>query len=117
MPLFQSQARRAHRAARHEDANLVMISQNYNTTAIHQFSARRNYVEVVTRKPKKRRMPDQNNASVTTSSLLFMQMAMEKGRLVKVCANPDCKVHFGNRQREESSAFNSKRKRKLQTGK
>ena len=26
---------------------------------------------------------------------------MDKGRLVKVCADPNCKIHFGDRQQEE----------------
>jgi len=41
---------------------------------------------------------------------------MEKGGLVKVCANPDCKVHFGNRQREEEQRLQFKAEKKLQTG-
>src|SRR6266850_8245933 len=38
--------------------NLVMISQNYNTTGDTPILARRNYVEVVTRKPKKDARPE-----------------------------------------------------------
>src|SRR5260370_30603747 len=33
---------------------------------------------------------------------------MENGRLVKVCANADCKVHFGNRQKEEEQRIQFK---------
>ena len=51
--LLQSQARRAYRTARHEDADLVMISQNYNTTRESPILARRDYVEIVFRKNKK----------------------------------------------------------------
>src|SRR5260370_22297760 len=37
---------------------------------------------------------------------------MEKGRLVKICANLDCKVHFGNRQKEEEQRLQFKAEKK-----
>ncbi len=81
--------------------NLVQISQNYNATGDTPILARRNYVEVVTRKPKKGKdaRPEQRLCDHLKPAI--HADGMEKGRLVKVCANPDCKVHFGNRQREE----------------
>src|SRR6267378_2922995 len=88
--------------------NLVMISQNYNTTGDTPILARRNYVEVVTRKPKKEKdaRPEQRLCDHLTPAI--HADGMEKGRLVKVCANPDCKVHFGNRQREEEQRLQFK---------
>jgi hypothetical protein len=37
---------------------------------------------------------------------------MEKGRLVKICANTDCKVHFPNRQKEEVQRLKFKAEKK-----
>ncbi len=89
-------------------ANLVMISQNYNATGDTPILARRNYVEVVTRKPKKGKdsRPEQRLCDHLKPAI--HADGMEKGRLVKVCANPDCKVHFGNRQREEEQRLQFK---------
>ena len=39
-------------------------------------------------------MPDQNSASVTTSSLLFMQTAWRKADSSKSAQTQMCKVHF-----------------------
>src|SRR6266481_770542 len=92
--------------------NLVMISQNYNATGDTPVLARRDYVEVVTRKPTKgkdarpeQRLCDHLKPAIHTDG-------MEKGRLVKICANPDCKVHFGNRRKEEEQRLQFKAEKK-----
>ena len=81
--------------------NLVQISENYNTTGESPILARRNYVEVVTRKSKKGReaRPEEKLCSHLTPAI--HADGMDKGRLVKVCADPTCKIHFGERQQEE----------------
>jgi len=82
-------------------ANLVMISQNYNATVESPILPRRNYVEVVSRKNKKGKdaRPEDKLCSHLTPAIYTD--GMNKGRLVKVCADPTCKVHFGNLQQEE----------------
>jgi ParB family chromosome partitioning protein len=82
-------------------ANLVMISQNYNATVESPILPRRNYVEVVSRKNKKGKdaRPEDKLCSHLTPAI--HTDGMNKGRLVKVCADPTCKVHFGNLQQEE----------------
>src|SRR5260370_14918260 len=92
--------------------NLVMISQNYNSTGDAPILARRNYVEVVTRKPKKAKdaRPEQRLCDHLKPAI--HSDGMEKGRLVKICANLDCKVHFGNRQKEEEQRLQFKAEKK-----
>src|SRR6266478_2909562 len=89
-----------------------MISQNYNSTGDTPILARRNYVEVVTRKPKKGKdaRPEQRLCDHLKPAIYAD--GMEKGRLVKICSNPDCKVHFGNRQREEEQRLQFKAEKK-----
>jgi ParB family chromosome partitioning protein len=81
--------------------NLVQISDNYNTTGETPILARRNYFEVVTRKGKKGKgaRPEEKLCGHLTPAI--HTDGMNKGRLVKVCADPACKVHFGDRQQEE----------------
>src|SRR6267143_1451580 len=81
--------------------NLVQISQNYNATGDTPILARRNYVEVVTRKPKKEKdaRPEQRLCDHLKPAIYAD--GMEKGRLIKICANPDCKIHFGDQKKEE----------------
>jgi len=81
--------------------NLVQISENYNTTGESPILARRNYVEVVNRKTKKGRdaRPEEKLCSHLTPAI--HADGMDKGRLVKVCADPTCKIHFGERHDQE----------------
>ena len=81
--------------------NLVQISENYNTTGETAALPRRNYIEVVTRRGKKGRdaRPDEQLCGHLTTAI--HADGMDKGRLVKVCANTTCKTHFGDRQQEE----------------
>ncbi len=81
--------------------NLVMISENHNTTGETPILPRRNYVEVVARKNKKSReaRPEQRLCDHLTPAI--HADGMDKGRLVKVCADPSCKIHFGEQQQQE----------------
>lgn len=81
--------------------NLVMISENYNAKGETPILPRRNYVEVLARKSKKGReaRPEEKLCAHLTPAI--HADGMDKGHLVKVCADPTCKVHFGNREQEE----------------
>jgi ParB family transcriptional regulator, chromosome partitioning protein len=81
--------------------NLVQISENYSTTGETPILPRRNYVEVVTRRSKKGReaRPEEKLCGHLTPAI--HADGMDKGRLVKVCADATCKIHFGDRQQEE----------------
>ena len=81
--------------------NLVQISENYNTTGETPILPRRNYVEVVTRKSKKGREARPEEKLCTYLTPAIHADGMDKGRLVKVCADPACKIHFGDRQQEQ----------------
>jgi ParB family chromosome partitioning protein len=81
--------------------NLVQISEDYKTTGEMPILGRRNYVEVVTHRGKKRReaRPEEKLCAHMTPAI--HADGIDKGRLVKVCADLTCKVHFGERQQEE----------------
>jgi ParB family chromosome partitioning protein len=81
--------------------NLVQISENYKTTGETAILDRRNYVVVVTRKSKKRGnlRPEETLCAHLTPAI--HADGIDKGRLVKVCADLTCKVHFEERQQEE----------------
>jgi ParB family chromosome partitioning protein len=92
--------------------NLVMISDNYNTTGETPILARRNYIEVVTRKSKKGRgiRPEEKLCGHLTPAI--HADGMDKGRLVKVCRDTTCKVHFGERQEQERQRLQWKTEKK-----
>jgi ParB family chromosome partitioning protein len=81
--------------------NLVMISEKYNITGETPILPRRNYVEVIARKTKKGKdaRPEQRVCNHLTTAIYAD--GLEKGRLVKVCADRTCKVHFSEQQAEE----------------
>src|SRR5258707_5085179 len=81
--------------------NLVQISENYNTTDETPLLAHRNYVEVVTRKSKKGKegRPEEKLCDHLTQAI--HADGINKGHLVKVCADTTCKIHFGGRKEEE----------------
>jgi ParB family transcriptional regulator, chromosome partitioning protein len=81
--------------------NLVQISENYKTTGETPILGRRNYVEVVTRKGKKRKEARPEETLCTHLAPAIHADGIDKGRLVKICADLTCKVHFGERQQEE----------------
>jgi ParB family transcriptional regulator, chromosome partitioning protein len=80
---------------------LVMISENYNATGESPILPRRNYVEVVSRKNKKGKDARPEEKLCTHLTPAIHADGMDKGRLVKVCADLDCKIHFGDRRQEE----------------
>src|SRR6202162_1181732 len=92
--------------------NLVTIQQDYDVRCDTPILARRNYVEVVARKPMKGKdaRPEQRLCDHLKPAIYAD--GMEKGRLVKICSNPDCKVHFGNRQREAEQRLQFKAEKK-----
>lgn len=92
--------------------NLVMISENYDTQGETPVLPRRNYVEVVTRKNKKAReaRPEERLCGHLTPAI--HTDGMDKGRLVKVCAAPTCRIHFGDRQEQERQRIQWKAERK-----
>jgi ParB family chromosome partitioning protein len=85
--------------------NLVQISENYNTTSETSAFSRRNYVEVVTRRGRKGGDARPEKKLCTHLTPAIHTDGMDKGRLVKVCADPACKTHFGTRQQEEKQRF------------
>ncbi len=81
--------------------NLVQISHDYQRAEKSPVLPRRDYVEVVARKnPKAKNTLPENKLCDHLTPAIHTD-GIDKGRLVKVCANPECKVHFGNRQKEE----------------
>src|SRR4029077_17097327 len=81
--------------------NLVMISENYNTTGDTPFLGSRKYVEGVTRGGKKGRGARPNEKLCGHLTTAIHADGMDKGRLAKVCADATCKTHFGERQEQE----------------
>ncbi|MGC2285449.1 MAG: hypothetical protein WA542_09380 [Candidatus Acidiferrum sp.] len=90
-----------------------MISENYNTAGETRFLPRRNYVEVVTRKSKKGRDARPEEKLCGHLAPAIHADGMDKGRLVKVCADPTCKIHFGERQEQESQRLQWKAEKKI----
>lgn len=80
---------------------LVQISDGHSATEQTPVLPRRQYVEVIARKNGKGKdaLPEHKPCNHLTPAI--HTDGMEKGRLVKVCANPECKIHFGDRQKEE----------------
>jgi ParB family chromosome partitioning protein len=102
--------------------NLVMISQDYNARDESPILPRRNYVEVVSRKNKKGKDARPEEKLCSHLAPAIHADGMNKGRLVKVCADPTCKIHFGNLQQDvkqrlqwkaEKTAANIKAKQTL----
>jgi ParB family chromosome partitioning protein len=92
--------------------NLVTITQNYDVTGDTPILARRNYVEVVARRPMKGKDARPEQRLCDHLKPASYADGMQKGRLVKICANADCKVHFPNRQKEEEQRLQFKMEKK-----
>ena len=88
--------------------NLVLISEKYTIAGETPIIPRRNYVEVVTRKAKrgKEARPEQRLCDHLKPAIYAD--GMEKGRLVKICADRTCKVHFREQQQEEKQRLQFK---------
>ena len=97
--------------------NLVQISHNYQATNDTPALPRREYVEVVTRKNSKSKNALPENKLCNHLTPAIHTDGMEKGRIVKICANPDCKVHFANRQKEEEQRLQWKAEKKAENRK
>jgi len=80
---------------------LVMISDHHQVQGEAPILPRPNYIEVVAKKTKNSRHsgPEQRLCNHLTPAIHMD--GMHKGRLVKVCADTNCKIHFANRQQEE----------------
>jgi len=81
--------------------NLVQIAQGYASTSGTSALSRRDYVEVLVRRNvrTKNALPEQRLCPHLTTAIHVD--GLEKGRLVKICANRECYVHFANRKKEE----------------
>ena len=92
--------------------NLVRFRRTTTRQAKRPILPRRNYVEVVTRKSKKGRdaRPEERLCGHLTPAI--HTDGMDKGRLVKVCADPTCKIHFGERQEQERQRLQWKAEKK-----
>jgi ParB family chromosome partitioning protein len=88
--------------------NLVLISEKYTIAGETPVIPRRNYVEVVSRKAKKEKevRPEQRICNHLKPAIYAD--GMEKGRLVKVCADRSCKVHFREQQQEDKQRLQFK---------
>jgi len=91
---------------------LVMISEKYNLTEESPILPRRNYVEVIARKVRKGKdtRPEQRICNRLTPAIYAD--GLEKGRLVKVCADRTCKVHFREQQQAERQQIQWKAEKK-----
>ncbi|MGA8409026.1 MAG: ParB/RepB/Spo0J family partition protein [Candidatus Acidiferrales bacterium] len=80
---------------------LVLISERYDLAGESEVLALRNYVEVIARKAKKGKhvQPDERLCD-RLSSAIFAD-GIDKGRLVKVCADKTCPIHFQEQQQQE----------------
>jgi len=80
---------------------LVMISDGPQVPGETRILPRQNYVEVVAKKNKngKDTRPERRLCSHLTPAI--HTDGIDKGRLAKVCVDPHCRIHFGDRQQEE----------------
>jgi ParB family chromosome partitioning protein len=80
---------------------LVMISDSHQQQGATPILSRENYVEVLAKRNKnsKGNRPEQKLCNHLKPAI--HADGTDKGHLVKICADPTCKIHFGNRQQEE----------------
>jgi len=88
--------------------NLVLISEKYTLAGETPIIPRRNYVEVVTRKAKKGKEARPEQRLCDHLKPAIYADGMEKGRLVKVCADRTCKVHFREQQQQDKQRLQFK---------
>ena len=81
--------------------NLVQISEKYTIAGETPIIPRRNYVEVVSRKVQKGKEARPEQRLCDHLKPAIYADGMEKGRLVKVCADRTCKVHFREQQQQD----------------
>jgi ParB family chromosome partitioning protein len=80
---------------------LVLISENHSIAGESEILPRRNYVEVITRKTKKGKSVRPEQRLCGHLSPAIHTDGMDKGRLVKVCADKSCPIHFHEQQQQE----------------
>jgi ParB family chromosome partitioning protein len=88
--------------------NLVQISEKYTIAGETPIIPRRNYVEVVSRKAQKGKEARPEQRLCDHLKPAIYADGMEKGRLVKVCADRTCKVHFREQQQQEKQRLQFK---------
>jgi ParB family chromosome partitioning protein len=81
--------------------DLVLISESYASQAETSVLSRRNYVEVVARKGKRGKETRPEQRLCTHLKPAIYADGIDKGRLVKVCADKTCTVHFREQREEE----------------
>jgi ParB family chromosome partitioning protein len=97
--------------------NLVLISEKYTIAGETPIIPRRNYVEVVTRKAKKGKEARPEQRLCDHLKPAIYADGMEKGRLVKVCADRTCKVHFREQQQQDKQRLQFKTEKTAATRK
>jgi ParB family chromosome partitioning protein len=88
--------------------NLVLISEKYTIAGETPIIPRRNYVEVVTPKARKGKEARPEQRLCDHLKPAIYADGMEKGRLVKVCADRTCKVHFREQQQQDKQRLQFK---------
>src|SRR5882762_10105829 len=88
--------------------SLVLISDRYTIAEETPILPRRNYVEVVTQKAKNRKETRPEQRLCDHLKPAIYADGMEKGRLVKVCADRTCKVHFREQQQQDKQRLQFK---------
>jgi ParB family chromosome partitioning protein len=88
--------------------NLVLISEKYTIAGETPIIPRRNYVEVVSRNAKKGKEARPEQRLCDHLKPAIYADGMEKGRLVKVCADRTCKVHFREQQQQDKQRIQFK---------
>ena len=97
--------------------NLILISEKYTIAGETPIIPRRNYVEVVTRKAKKGKKARPEQRLCDHLKPAIYADGMEKGRLVKVCADRTCKVHFREQQQQDKQRLQFKTEKTAATRK
>jgi ParB family transcriptional regulator, chromosome partitioning protein len=80
---------------------LVLISERYDIAGESEILPRRNYVEVIAKKTKKGKSVRSDERLCGHLSPAIHTDGMDKGRLIKVCADKSCPIHFHEQQRQE----------------
>ena len=88
--------------------NLLLISEKYTIAGETPIVPRRNYVEVVTAKARRGKEARSEQRLCDHLKPAIYADGMEKGRLVKVCADRTCKVHFREQQQEDKQRLQFK---------
>jgi hypothetical protein len=81
--------------------DLVVISERYNIPAGNEVLPRPSYVEVITRKTKKGKQVRPEQRLCDHLSPAIYADGIDKGRLVKVCVDKSCSIHFHEQQQLE----------------